>query len=371
MFCPQCGTEMPDDARFCPACGRDMAADAAAAPTEPLPAQPEVPAAPAPSQPQYAPPPVAPTAPMPVVPAAPQGYAPPPVAPVPVPAPPKKKSGLVIAAVVIGLLLLCCGIGVAAALFVPAIRERMPWAGTSGESLPPATSTVTPTKPGGAADDKDIQAAQAVVEEFYRAFNAGDLEAIKATLAPDVASEVTADWFDVGTQSTFEFTRGIAEGGTVTIYGRESEAAFGSGGDGGAKYTLIDVNGQWRITAWSGADRTQIEGSDTTGSSSGVTGTLTEASARDLVTRLLDARMKGNANLIRQLTTAGFQSAYGDIWLDGRDNSEWFFKFRITKVVVSGDSATVETSEDWNSGTEGAIYSVINQDGVLLVDTWN
>ena len=363
MFCPQCGTEMPDDAQFCPACGADAKAGAAglaasAQPTTPLPVVPA--AAPAPV---YAP---APTAAMPAV--APQ-FAPPPAA---IPgAPPKKKTGLVIAIVVIVLLLLCCAGPAVAMLFVPAVRDRMPWNTVTSVEPKPPVATSTPTPSGNTADDKDIDAARKVIEAFYAAFNAGDLEAIKATLAPDVASEITADWFAVGTQSTFEFTRGIADAGTVTIFGRESVEAFGSGGDGGAKYTLVSVGGQWRITAWSGADRMQIEGADATGSSSGVTGALTDAGARNVVTKLLDARMKGNANLVRQLTTASFQTSYGDIWLDGRDNSEFFFKFRITKVVVSTDMATVETSEDWNSGTEGAIYGVVRQNGALLVDTWN
>jgi hypothetical protein len=348
MFCPACGTQMPDDAQFCPACGADTKAGAVASrPAVPIPAAP------------------APTAPMPV--AVPQ-YAPAPQTVAP--APPKKKTGLVIAIVLIVLLLLCCCGSIATALLVPAIRDLMPWNAQTSVEPQKAADSGTSTAPSGTAD-KDIDAAQKVVEAYYAAFNAGDLEGIKATLTPEVAADITADWFDVGTQSTFEFTRGTSDGTTIAVFGRESDAAFGSGGDGGVKFTLVSVDGQWRITAWTGADRMQIEGTDTTGSSSGVSASLTDASARDVVTRLLDARMKGNANVVRQLTTASFQSAYGDIWLDGRDNSEYFLAFRITKVVVSGDLATVETSEDWNSGTEGAIYTVVRQNGVLLVNVWN
>jgi hypothetical protein len=70
MFCPQCGTNLPDGARFCPNCGATVAAptqQASAAPAQPAPAQPQTPQYQAPSPPQFAP----------------QQYAPPPPAPAP------------------------------------------------------------------------------------------------------------------------------------------------------------------------------------------------------------------------------------------------------------------------------------------------
>lgn len=64
MFCENCGTQLPDDAKFCASCGTTLEASAPAAP--PPPAQAVPPAAPPPVNP---PPPVAPPPPV---------YAPPP-----------------------------------------------------------------------------------------------------------------------------------------------------------------------------------------------------------------------------------------------------------------------------------------------------
>ncbi|HEX9092700.1 MAG TPA: zinc ribbon domain-containing protein [Coriobacteriia bacterium] len=382
MLCPQCGTDVPAGAKFCPKCGRDMTAASpgatsvmppAAQPTAAMPVVPPPAAAPAVTA-TYAPP-VA------------TAYAPPPGGPVPPGAPagpapaPKKKIGMIIAIVVIVLLLLCCCVPVAIALFVPAVRNMLPF----GTQPPPVTTTQTPstattstgTGTGTAPTTEpsqqealEIAAAQRTVEEFYAALNAADLDAVKATWAPEMAADLDAGWFEGWQNTTFEFTRGWLLDGKVTIIGRESIKQFGSGDDGGVKFTLRGVNGKWVIENSTGVDRTQVEGSDTTGSSSGVSGTLNEATARDLVSQLLSARQSGNANLVRQLTTESFQTQYGDIWLDGRDNREFFLSFKVTGATISGDTATVQTSEDWNSGTEAGVYTVVSRNGALLVDSW-
>jgi hypothetical protein len=247
-------------------------------------------------------------------------------------------------------------------MFVPAISERMPWY-TPPVKVPPSTSTTTapaPTAPAEtpAVDDPAaVTAGQKTVEDFYAAINAGSMEGIARLLTPGLAADLDPGQFEGWQSTTFEFTRGWFDAGSVTIIGRESLRQFGSGEDGGVKYVLSNVNGAWLISEWPvGVDRTQVEGADTTGSSSGVSGTLSDASARDIVTKLLNARMVGNANAVRQLTTAKFQADNGDIWLDGRDSREYFYKFKVTSVAIEGNSATVSTSEDWNSGTELGTY---------------
>lgn len=359
MICPQCGTDMPDGARFCPKCGRDMAA--------------------------AAPPPVAPaaaTVPLPVAPAAAPApaFAPPPTAAMPVAAPgvpmlgqpvqgqrPKKKPGLIIALVVLGLLLLCCVVAGIGAFFY--LKAQTP-------VVQPTTSTGTTTKPPktgtDTGDSAAVDAAQTAVEDYYAAINAADMEAIGAVLVPELAADLDPGMFEGWDSSTtFEFTRGMVDGDTATIYGRESVRAYGSGGDGGVKFTLKKSGESWLIASWTGADRTQIEGSDTTGSSTGVKGSLTEATARDVVTRVLEARQTGAANIVRQLTTTAFQDKNGDIWLDGSDNTEFFTSFQITGVTVSGKSAVVTVSEEWNSGTETGTYTVVATGGAVLVDSWD
>lgn len=364
MQCPQCGVDVPEDARFCPACGGDMSAEA----PEPAPAP--VPAAPGPI-PVPAPPP---TAPMPAVPPpaapSPAAYAPPaqyaaPAQPgVPGAAPPKKKTGLVIAIVVIALLLLCCAIaGVGGFLYYRAQQQK---------DTTPSTGTATSKPPTDTDEQAEIEAAATVVEDYYAAIASADMDAIRTLLASAVAEEVGPDWYEGwDPETTFEFTRGVLDGDTATIFGRESVQAYGSGDDGGVKFTLVKEDGDWRITAWAGADRMQIEGADTTGSSSGKQGPLTEASAKNIVTELLEARRAGDANAIRRLTTASFQENYGDVWLDGIDNTEYFLSYTITGVTVGGTRATVTTSEEWISGPEPATYIVVEDGGVLLVDMWN
>jgi hypothetical protein len=345
MVCPQCGTEMPDDAQFCPSCGHDMRD---VAPTAPIPVPPVQPPA------AYAPPP---TTPMPAVPAA---------------APPKKKRTGLIVAVVIGVLLLCCGASAAAAFFVPTIRDRMPWASKETSTTPkPATVPTKPTTttaPG--KDDADIKAGEQAVAAFYAAINAGDVEAIKATVVPDVRADIDPGMFEGWTATTFEFTRGWLEGTTAYIVGRESQQQYGAGENGGVKFTLEKVDGAWLVSDFQPVDTTQVEGSDTTGSSSGIPGPISEKTVRDLMTQFLQARQTGAGNVIRRLATEKFLTDNGDVWLDGIDNSEYFTKFTIDSVKITGKNATVVVTESWPDGTFPNNYGVVEQNGAVLVDTW-
>lgn len=357
MVCPQCGTEMPDDAQFCPSCGHDMRSAAPAEPTTPIP----------PVQPPatYVPPP---TAPMPVVPApAAQQYTPSPQGVAA--APRKKKTGLVIA-VVIATLLLCCAGGAAAALFVPAIRDRMPWAKPTVTPSKPATSTSTSATTTPPQDDAETKAAEQVVNDFYAAINAGDLEKIKATVVPDVRADIDGGMFEGWTTTTFEYTRGWIAGTTAYIIGRESQQQYGAGDNGGVKFTLENTDGSWLIADFQPVDTTQVEGSDTTGSSTGIPGPLADKTARDLMTQLLQARQKGAGNIIRRLATEKFLTDNGDVWLDGVDNSEYFTKFTIDSVKVSGKTATIVVTETWPDGTFPNTYGLVEQNGAVLVDTW-
>lgn len=357
MVCPQCGTEMPDDAQFCPSCGHDMRA---VAPTAPLPAPPVQPPE------GHAPPP---TAPAPVVTAPPgQQYAPAPQAVTAAP-PRKKKNGLVIAIVVIVVLLLCCG-AAAAALFVPAIRDRMPWAKPAVTPSKPATSTPKPSTTTPGQDDAEIKAAEAVVNAFYAAINAGDLAKIKATVVPDVASEIDAGMFEGWTETTFEFTRGWIEGTSAFIVGRESQQQYGAGDGGGVKFTLEKTGSAWLIVDFQPVDTTQVEGSDTSGISSGIPGPLSDKTAKDVMTQLLQARQTGAGNIIRRLATEKFLTDNGDVWLDGLDNSPYFTKFTIDSVKITGKTAAVVVTETWPDGTFPNTYELVEQNGAVLVDLW-
>jgi uncharacterized RDD family membrane protein YckC len=240
---------------------------------------------------------------------------------------------------------------------------------TTGSEPPQGEPTVDFTKP-----DEEVQAAAQVVTDFYSAINAADMEAIKATLAADLKSQVDPGAFEGWTKTTFEYTRGWieSEGETASIIGRESEQAYGAGDGGGVKFTLSrTTDGAWLISGWIAVDTTQVEGSDTSGSSAGIAGPLSSATARDIVTQILKARQTGSGNIIRRLATEKFLTASGDVWLDGMDNSEYFTKFKITAAKVNGTTAKVTVTESWVDGNQIATYTVIEQDGAVLVDVWS
>ncbi|MDO8916101.1 MAG: hypothetical protein Q7W16_08475 [Coriobacteriia bacterium] len=284
------------------------------------------------------------------------------------PAPAKKRTGLVIAIVIIALLLLCCAGGVAAALFVPAIRSMMPWASQSGTpSAPPESSAPPATDP--AQDEAAIREATKIVNDFYGAINSGDLAAVQALVTEDTKAGIDGAAFEGWMTTAFEYTRGWIEGDTAYIIGREDNQAFGSGENGGVKFTLQRTGGAWLVQTWQPVDTTQVEGSDTTGSSTGIPGPLNDATARDVMTQILDARKVGAANIVRRLGSERFLRENEDPWLDGLDNSE-YFSYSITTVKISGTTASVVVSETWPDGTVPTAYGLIEKDGAVLVDSW-
>jgi len=70
------------------------------------------------------------------------------------------------------------------------------------------------------------------------------------------------------------------------------------------------------------------------------------------------------------LTTAKFQQTNADAWLDGVDNTPYFTAFSIKSAKAKGETYVVTVAEQWNSGAETATYTVIDQDGKILVDSW-
>jgi hypothetical protein len=392
MQCPQCGTTLPDDARFCRACGADVSAAAApaATPTPPPDASPTLqPTAPLPQAvPGAAPPPPgavvggsapppayapAPTYPQPPAYAPAPGYAPPSgYAPAPgyPPAgpPPKKGNGLVIGLVIGAVfLLLACG-GVAAFFLWPRPTAKpIPAATATSTVAPTATPAATQTASG---ENPDNTAAEQVVTSFYAAINAGDLTRVKSIVTPDTATGIDPGAFEGWSTTTFEITRSVVEADTATVFGRESQRAFGSP-DLGVKFTLQRAGGQWLISGWNAVDEATVNGNQAS-SGQGIVGTaqFDANAARDTVKALLDARRAGNANKIRSLTTAKFQKANGDIWLDGIKTTEYFLSYKFLSSKASGSSFVVRYSEEWISGTEVGTYTVIQQNGAILVDSW-
>ena len=283
--------------------------------------------------------------------------------------------GIAIALLVVALLLGTVG-GVVGGLVW---ADAMAAAGNSTietPSTPIETPSVLATEPAStdAAPVTDIQlqvdAAAQVVTGFYSAINTADMAGIKAAVDAELQSQIDPGAFEGWNATTFEFTRGWIDGDAAHIVGRESSQAYGSGAGGGVEFDLTRATGTWLISGWHPVDTTQVEGSDTTGSSTGLPGVLTDANVRDLIAQVLEARQTGAANIIRRLSTEGFLTDNGEVWLSGMDETEFFTKFKITSVKIAGSTATVKVTETWVDGSQAATYGLVEQNGAALLDSW-
>ena len=399
MYCPNCGSVLPDNARACSTCGVQFAPPLAG----PLPEQPQAPAPPQPVVPapvQPVPVVPVPVPPQPVVqpPAQPYATQPMPVAPQqqnptqqaaatypPQPSSPqagqlipkKKRTGLIVAVVVGALVLAGAG---AAAFFLlrpaaapapvtvqmPPAYQPMPVDTSFVETATASNETSSPTGTG----NPDNTAAENTVVKFYETINTGDLTAVKKLVTPDTAKTIAAGTFEGWSTTTFEVTWSSVDLNIASVYGRESQREFGSQ-DLGVKFTLQRKGSGWLVKTWTGVDEATVNGgTPSSGQGSGATA-LNETSARDTVTSLLKARQTGDSQTIRLLTTAKFQTDNGDVWLDGSDNTAFFTGFTVKSVKEKGETYVVTVSEDWNSGTETGTYTVVNEAGVVLVNAWS
>ena len=325
MYCPTCGAQASDDARFCGTCGTPFPVGTAPAPPVP-PAR----AAATPPSASHNP----------------RGWT---------------------WVVVAGAIILCTGVAVGWVVRRPAPKAP------SVVVAPGLAATTTPaleTPPVVPSTDAQVEVAAKVIADYYAAINAADLVAARTLVVPDLVSQMDPGTFEGWQATTFEFTRGWVDGATAYVIGRESPKAYGPGTPGGVRFTLSNGSGAWLIKTWQPVDSTQVEGSATTGTSSGILGPLSAATARTLVTRLLQARRKGAANTIKTLATAKFLSDNGDAWLDGYDNAQYFTRFVIKSVAVAAGTATVKVSESWPDGTITATYGLVEQGGAVLADSW-
>jgi hypothetical protein len=235
----------------------------------------------------------------------------------------------------------------------------------------PSVETSAQTGTGTAAsDDAAVKAGEQTVNDFYAAMNAGDLAKLQAAFVPDVRADIDAGMFEEWTATTFEYTRGWVDGTTVYIVGRESQAQFGAGDNGGVKFALEQAEGKWLVYDFWSVDMTQVQGSDTTGSSTGLPGKLTDATARALLNQVLAARKSGDGNTIRRLATETFLLDNEVDWLSGLDNADYFTKYTIDSVKITGSSATVVVTETWTDGTFPSTYGLVEQNGAVLLDSW-
>jgi hypothetical protein len=283
------------------------------------------------------------------------------------PAPPKKRKsrvGLFIG-IVAGVVIVLAA-AVAAWYFV--LRPAAP-APQMPSAYAPVGNGVSVDTASSSTDTADGTAAGDAVVGFYQAIDAGDFTAAQALVTSDTSTMIDKSAFANWTSTTFEVARSVVDGDSANVFGHESHQEFGSASLG-VEFALVRGNGTWLIKTWQPVDEATVNGTPvSSGGGSGAT-MLDEQAASDIVTALLKARQKGDSTTIRTLTTAKFQQDNGDVWLDGIDNSPYFTKFTIQSVTAKDTAFVVTVREQWNSGPETATYSVIDQDGTVLVDSW-
>lgn len=320
MYCQNCGTALPDTASFCPDCGTSVPAvhEPATSATPPAKAK-------------------------------------------------RKHTGLIIAISVIAILAVT-GATVAAALFlVP--QKAATSSGVPKGAYAPVMPDTSSEASAAAMASTEASAAETVVTAFYDAINAGQFPALLALVIPDTRSAVDRGAFEGWSTTTFQIVRTVVTTDSAYVFGHESRRAFGSK-DLGVKFALLRVDGVWLIQNWQAVDEGAVNGAmPSTGAGLPATA-FTDATARDIVSSLLKARQVGDAETVRLLTTAAFQTKNAAAWLDGVDNTPYFTGFSIKSVKKSGAAFVVTVREQWNSGAETATYRVIEAGGSILVDTW-
>jgi hypothetical protein len=238
---------------------------------------------------------------------------------------------------------------------------------TAGDasSTPAASGSTT------RSDDGSVKSAEQVVIDFYAALNANDAAKVAAQLSPEAANSFDAEIVAAWEPNTFTLVRGTIENGVAMVFGKEKVEAYGAAAPGGVKFTLARSGDAWQITDMQPVDSGLLSGAPPAAAAAGgLAGPLSDKTARDIVTKLLAARQKGDGKVIRSLTTAKFQADNGSAWLEGIDNSEYFTKFSVTSVKLAGKSATVVTSETWPEGTVPSTYGLVETGGKVFVDTW-
>jgi hypothetical protein len=284
----------------------------------------------------------------------------------PTPAPPKRKSrvGLIVG-IAAGVIVL---LAAAAAVWFFMLRPTPALPQPLAAYAPVGTGVSAGTTPAS-SDTADIAAAEDAVVKFYQAIDAGDFAAARALVTSDTATIIDKGGFAGWKNTTFEPARGVVGGDIANVFGHESHKEFGSS-TLGVEFMLVRDNGAWLIKTWQPVDEATINGTPAaSGEGSGAT-TLDQQTASDVVSTLLKARQQGDSTTIRMLTTSSFQQTNGSVWLGGIDNSPYFTKFTIQTVKASGATFVVTVREQWNSGPETATYTVVEQNGTVLVDTW-
>ncbi len=239
----------------------------------------------------------------------------------------------------------------AVAVLTPAEPSSPP----SGSGAP--TSSVLTT----AALDPERSAIEVTIRGFYAAADSGSTVATSPFVYQQGIGGPQPGALDASASTSFTVTRAVIGSGTADVFGTESRSVVASAG-AEVEFTLRKVEGgSWLISSWAAA-REMTSASQVL--------SLTEATAVDVVTALLQARQVGDASTVKLLTTTAFQARHAS-WLDGVDRQALLTSWQVVSAKPDAPSYLVTVQEQWLPKPLTSVYTVVLRGEDILVDAWS
>jgi hypothetical protein len=272
------------------------------------------------------------------------------------------RRALVIGTLAVAVILLAAAAGVVYLSMLPSSR-------TGVRVAKEVTSVATPSVEPTVTPEQDQAAAEAAVRHFYEAMNSLGSISVRSLVTSDTLPTINDDFFRHWVTTTFSVARSEVDSNTATVWGHESQRAFGSK-TLGVQFTLQRVGAAWLVQSWQPVDEGTIKGAVPPSAETAAKLALDQATATDVVNTLMQGRQVGDAGTIRIVTTPAFQTA-NPAWLNGINNSKSFTSYRITGVKKKGKAFVVSVSETWSGKTRASVYTVVLSGQSILVNAWS
>jgi hypothetical protein len=198
------------------------------------------------------------------------------------------------------------------------------------------------------------------VDAFYDAAGAGDLAAVRATLASeaDFDEELLAGWGE----PSHTITLVTAGPKTGELWVEVEETSGGMPGSV-STFTLVESGGVWLIADIS---RGAVVDQKEFGADAVVNPQLSrpEQKSLEVVLEFLGARGVGSVSHMKDLATARMEKEHAALF----KMRTYDVEISVTAAWTEGDSIIISTKEEWNSEKETHEYVVVEKDGKYLVD---
>jgi uncharacterized RDD family membrane protein YckC len=261
--------------------------------------------------------------------------------------------GLAVAALVIALLVSLIGSAIGGVMFARAVADA-----DSGGAFEIPDTAVPQTEEEPVTEQPAVSelSPEDVVMAFYAAVKDGDVEAVSALVTDEINANVElSEFMDWGVPAVEVLSADDFGDGTAVVVVEEfdNDSSLGI-----VTYDLQDEDG-WKIAGWEMA----IEDSDAAGDSSA--DALNPETAVDAVGIMLNARIMDDLDTVREQATARFEAESPHFF---ESTGGAFVQFEIVDAFQDGGTYSVIAREEWYSGPEEIMYSVVLEDGVPRVD---